>query len=201
MAQSHKILLNYNLAIAPPVEKTNILHVSKHNILIEANKTFTPPAGTFVHAMMSNETEAFHFTSSVVFADNNTVKIQFPDEIIEVKEENYFKITQDADITFCCIDSLKKNRIFKGKMLMISGGSIVAEIPRNSDFLGLLGVDFKIGTYRIETCIGRVINVNKLYPKIDVNYNIVITLAFLAIDTIERDKIIKYIFSERKVNK
>lgn len=203
LTKSHKIILNYNLITAPPVEKTNVLHVSKDEIIVMANPKFMPPVGTFMHAMLSTPDDllAYHFTSTVIMSDENRVVVEFPDFITEVKEEHYYKISKKAPVKFCSIDSLKNNRIFEGNILMISGGAIVAEVPRDADFLGLLGLSFTINDYPIETCIGRVVNIKKLNPEINIEYNIIVTVAFLTIDRLERDIIIKHIFAERKGNK
>lgn len=191
LSKDKAIYVTYNLAEMDKVLESFVITVGFSKFTIGTHKNFTPPEGTLAYIMFPTMQGSCQFVTTVVKVDEKHIFLDFPDALINIEEEEYFKIGQEMDVEFCCIDSLKANRVFKGVIIMLSAGGLVATVPDTSEFIGLLGIKFSIDGELVYTCIGRAVKVNK-----EMKDKRNITVAFTLMDERERDLIIRHIFRE-----
>ncbi|PKK91908.1 MAG: hypothetical protein CVV64_00335 [Candidatus Wallbacteria bacterium HGW-Wallbacteria-1] len=186
-----KIFITYNSAAFDKVFESRVITIGNKRFSLYAHPDATPEEGTLAHIMYTDEDVSYQFVTIVEKIDKRFIYMTFPESIVKVEEDQYFRISQDLPVEFCCIESFKPTRVFNGTILSLSAGALVAKVPENSEMIGLLGIKFNVGLTEISTCMGRVIKISKASMG-----TVSITVSFTMIDEPERDMIIRHIFRE-----
>lgn len=191
MTAEKKLFITYNIASYDKVFETRVITIGNKRFSIYANPDIAPQEGTLAHVMYTDNDVCYQFVTMVEKIEKRFIYLGFPENIFKVEEDQYFRISQDLPVEFCCIESLKPTRVFNGTIVSLSAGAIVARVPENSEIIGLLGIKFNVGLTEVSTCLGRVIRISKATTG-----TINITVSFTMIDEPERDLIIRHIFRE-----